>query len=106
MDNGTMRCRELRTMNVEPLRIRTMPTITIDGKAVECAPGKTIIEAALENGIEVPHFCWHPALSISGNCRMCLVEVEKIPKLVIACSTLVADGQVVHTNNEKVIKGR
>ena len=83
-----------------------MPTITIDGKAVECASGKTIIEAALENGVDVPHFCWHPALSISGNCRMCLVEVEKIPKLVIACSTLVAEGQVVHTNNDRVVKGR
>src|SRR6188472_840637 len=83
-----------------------MPTITIDGKPLECAAGRTIIEVATENGIDVPHFCWHPALSISGNCRMCLVEVEKLPKLAIACSTLVADGQVVHTNNERVIKAR
>jgi len=83
-----------------------MPTITIDGKVVECAAGKTVIEAALENGIDVPHFCWHPALSVSGNCRMCLVEVEKLPKLAIACATLVADGQVVHTNNERVTKAR
>jgi len=83
-----------------------MPTITIDGKSIECASGKTVIEAALENGIDVPHFCWHPALSVSGNCRMCLVEVEKIPKLAIACSTLVADGQVVHTNNDRVVKAR
>jgi NADH-quinone oxidoreductase subunit G len=65
-----------------------------------------VIEAALENGIDVPHFCWHPALSVSGNCRMCLVEVEKLPKLAIACSTLVADGQVVHTNNERTVKAR
>lgn len=83
-----------------------MPTITIDGKVVDCAAGKTVIEAALENGIDVPHFCWHPALSVSGNCRMCLVEVEKLPKLAIACSTLVADGQVIHTNNERVVKAR
>jgi NADH-quinone oxidoreductase subunit G len=83
-----------------------MPTITIDGKTIDAAAGKTIIEASLENGIDVPHFCWHPALSISGNCRMCLVEVEKLPKLVIACSTLVAEGQVIHTNNERVVKGR
>lgn len=83
-----------------------MPTITIDGKVVECASGKTVIEAALENGIDVPHFCWHPALSVSGNCRMCLVEVEKIPKLAISCATLVADGQVIHTNNERVVKAR
>ena len=83
-----------------------MPTITIDGKAIECAPGKTIIEAATDNGIDIPHFCWHPALSVSGNCRMCLVEVEKNPKLAIACATAVADGQVVHTNNARVIKAR
>ncbi|MBS1911163.1 MAG: molybdopterin-dependent oxidoreductase [Bacteroidetes bacterium] len=83
-----------------------MPTITIDGKVIECASGKMIIEAALENGIDVPHFCWHPALSVSGNCRMCLVELEKTPKLAIACSTVVADGQVVHTNNERVVKAR
>ncbi len=83
-----------------------MPTITIDGKLIECASGKMIIEAALENGVDVPHFCWHPALSVSGNCRMCLVEVEKTPKLAIACATPVADGQVVHTNNERVTKAR
>lgn len=83
-----------------------MPTITIDGKVIECQAGKTVIEVALENGIDVPHFCWHPALSVSGNCRMCLVEIEKMPKLAIACSTLVADGQVVHINNAKVDKAR
>lgn len=83
-----------------------MPTITIDGKAIECAPGKTIIEAATDNGIDIPHFCWHPALSVSGNCRMCLVELEKNPKLAIACATATADGQVIHTNNARVIKAR
>ncbi len=83
-----------------------MPTVTIDGRTIECESGKMVIEAALENGIDVPHFCWHPALSVSGNCRMCLVEVEKIPKLSIACSTLVADGQVVHVHNERSIKAR
>lgn len=83
-----------------------MPTITIDGKLIECASGKTIIEVATENGLMVPHFCWHPALSVSGNCRMCLVEVEKMPKLVIACSTQVVDGQVININNERVDKAR
>jgi NADH-quinone oxidoreductase subunit G len=78
-----------------------MPTITIDGKVIECAAGRTVIEVALENGIDVPHFCWHPALSVAGNCRMCLVEIEKMPKLAIACSTLVADGMVVHTQNQR-----
>jgi len=83
-----------------------MPTLTIDGRTIECESGKMIIEAALENGIDVPHFCWHPALSVSGNCRMCLVEVEKTPKLAIACSTSVADGQVVHVHNERAIAAR
>ncbi len=83
-----------------------MPTITIDGKTIECAPGKTVIEVALENGIDIPHFCWHPALSVSGNCRMCFVEIEKMPKLATACSTRVADGQVIETKSEKVLNGR
>ncbi len=51
-----------------------MPQITIDGQRIETSAGKTIIEAAQDNGIDIPHFCWHPGLSVSGNCRMCLVN--------------------------------
>jgi len=83
-----------------------MPRITIDGKQFEVENGLTILQAAVKNGITIPYFCWHPALSISGNCRMCLVEVEKLPKLVIACSTLVTDGMVVHTQSPKAIDAR
>ncbi|MDX9759488.1 MAG: 2Fe-2S iron-sulfur cluster-binding protein [Bacteroidota bacterium] len=83
-----------------------MITITIDGKEIQTEPSKTIIEAAFENGVYIPHFCWHPALSISGNCRMCLVEIEKMPKQVIACSTRCMDGMVVHVNSEKAIQAR
>lgn len=83
-----------------------MITITIDGKEIQTDPSKTIIEAAFENGIYVPHFCWHPGLSISGNCRMCLVEVEKMPKQVIACSTRCMDGMVVHVNSENAVEAR
>jgi NADH-quinone oxidoreductase subunit G len=83
-----------------------MAKITIDGKQLEVDSKRTIIEAVRENGIEIPHFCWHPKLSVSGNCRMCLVEVEKLPKLVIACGTQVADGMVIHTANPKVINAR
>ena len=83
-----------------------MVTITIDGKQFEVDNQRTIIEAARDNGIEIPHFCWHPKLSVAGNCRICLVEVEKLPKLVIACSTRVADGMVVHTANPKVVNAR
>lgn len=80
-----------------------MPKITIDNREVEFKPGQTIIQAAKDAGIEVPHFCWHPGLSVSGNCRICLVEIEKFPKLAIACATPAADGMVVHTSNERSV---
>jgi len=80
-----------------------MPKFTIDNQEIEFKPGQTIIEAARQATIDIPHFCWHPALSVSGNCRICLVEVEKMPKLVIACSTPAAEGMVVHTKSEKTI---
>jgi NADH-quinone oxidoreductase subunit G len=78
-----------------------MPKCTIDGKEIEVAPGTSVIQAALKLGIHIPHFCWHPDLAVDGNCRMCLVEVEKMPKLQIACNTQVTDGMVVRTESEK-----
>ena len=83
-----------------------MAKITINGKVFDVDPKLTVIQAAAQNGIEIPHFCWHPKLTVSGNCRMCLVEIEKIPKLAIACSTQVADGMVVKTESERVVKAR
>ncbi len=83
-----------------------MAKITIDGRTFDVDPKLTVIQAARENGIEIPHFCWHPKLSVAGNCRMCLVEIEKMPKLAIACATQVADGMVVHTDTERVGKAR
>lgn len=83
-----------------------MAKITIDGNEYEVDPKLSVIEAAAHHGIEIPHFCWHEKLSVAGNCRMCLVEIEKMPKLAIACSTQVADGMVVKTMSEKVIKAR
>jgi NADH-quinone oxidoreductase subunit G len=80
--------------------------ITIDKKELEFKPGQTILQVAKENGIKIPHFCWHPGLSISGNCRICLVEVEKFPKLTIACATQAMEGMVVHTKSEKVVKSQ
>jgi NADH-quinone oxidoreductase subunit G len=76
----------------------------IDGKKQEVPPGTTVIEAGLMAGIEIPHFCWHPDLPVDGNCRMCLVEIEKMPKLQIACNTVVTDGMVVRTNSEKAVQ--
>lgn len=83
-----------------------MPKIIIDGKDIEFKAGQTVIQAARENGIEIPHFCWHPSLSVSGNCRLCLVEIEKMPKLVISCSTTATEGMVVQTQSEKVVTAR
>ena len=83
-----------------------MPKLTIDNTQVEADASMTIIEAARANGISVPHFCWHPELSVAGNCRICLVEVEKLPKLVIACATQVGEGMVVHTKSDKVLNAR
>lgn len=83
-----------------------MPKFILDGKEIEFTQGQTIIEAATQNGIAIPHFCWHPSLSVSGNCRMCLVEIEKMPKLMIACSTVAADGMVVYSQSQKTIEAR
>jgi NADH-quinone oxidoreductase subunit G len=78
-----------------------MPKCTIDGKEIEVAPGTTVLQAALDNGIEIQYFCWHPDLPVDGNCRTCMVEIEKMPKLQIACNTMITDGMVVRTTSEK-----
>jgi NADH-quinone oxidoreductase subunit G len=78
-----------------------MPKLTIDGKEIEVAAGTTVIQAAAQMGIEIPHFCYHPDLPIDGNCRMCLVEIEKMPKLQIACNTVATDGMMVKTQSPK-----
>jgi NADH-quinone oxidoreductase subunit G len=80
--------------------------ITIDGKEVATSKGKTVIQAAAEVGVAIPHYCYHPKLSIAGNCRMCLVEIEKMPKLQIACNTQVAEGMGVFTQSPKVLAVR
>jgi NADH-quinone oxidoreductase subunit G len=77
-----------------------VPTITIDGRKLEFAPGQTIIQVAHAAGIEVPHYCYHPGLSIAGNCRICMVEVEKNPKPQIACYVQATDGMVVNTQSK------
>ncbi len=74
-------------------------TVTIDGAQVSVPKGTSIIEAAKQAGVLIPHYCYHPSLPSPAVCRMCLVEVEKAPKLMPACVTTVADGQVVHVNS-------
>jgi NADH-quinone oxidoreductase subunit G len=81
-----------------------MPKLTIDGREIEVAAGTTVIQAAAQLGIEIPHFCYHPDLPVDGNCRMCLVEIEKMPKLQIACNTAVSDGMVVKTQSDKAVQ--
>ena len=83
-----------------------MPSLTIDGRQVSVPNGTTVIQAAEELGIFIPRYCYHPALSVAGNCRICLVEVEKIPKLQVACNTPVSEGMVVHTQSDTAEEGR
>jgi NADH-quinone oxidoreductase subunit G len=83
-----------------------MPKLTIDGKEVEVEAGTNLIEAARRLGIEVPHYCYHPGLSIAGQCRLCMVDIEKTPRPTIACNTQAADGMVVSTDTERVKQSR
>jgi len=83
-----------------------MPKLTIDGHEVEVPAGTTIFQACEHAGIEVAHFCYHERLAIAGNCRMCLVDVEKSPKPIASCAMPVADGMVVHTKSAKAVKAQ
>ncbi len=88
-----------------------MPALTVDGKVYEVAGGRTILQALDDLGlllteVDIPHYCWHPKLSIDGSCRLCQVEIEGIPKLQIACNTPVRDGMVVRTQTESVRKAQ
>ncbi|MBF0267650.1 MAG: NADH-quinone oxidoreductase subunit G [Alphaproteobacteria bacterium] len=83
-----------------------MPKLTIDGIEIDVAPGTTILQAAETLGIEIPRFCYHERLTIAGNCRMCLVEVEKAPKPVASCAMPVGEGMVVRTSTANILKAR
>lgn len=104
-----------------------MPQFELDGHKIETKPGTTIIQAAVDNGMYIPHFCWHPELSVAGNCRMCLVEVGMpakdkdgnietdedgkpkinfMPKMQIACASPVQEGMVVKTQSENALEAQ
>ncbi len=83
-----------------------MVTITLNGQILQVENHKTLLQVCQQQGIEVPHFCYHPRLSIAGNCRMCLVEIENVAKPVASCATPVSDGMVLHTNSPMVEKAR
>ena len=80
--------------------------LTVEGRPVTVAEGTSILEAAKAVGILIPHYCYHPGLPVAGVCRMCLVEVEKAPKLAPACATAAAEGQVVRVYSEKALEAR
>ena len=81
-------------------------TLTIDGREVTVAKGTTVLQAAIESGINVPYYCYHPGLGVDGNCRVCLVKIEKMPKLQVSCSITASDGMVVSTQTDDVVKAR
>jgi len=81
-------------------------SLTIDGKAVTVERGTTVLQAAIQNGIQIPFYCYHPALGVDGSCRVCIVKVEKMPKLQTACSTVCTDGMVVDTRSPEVVEAR
>jgi dihydroorotate dehydrogenase len=88
-----------------------MPRISVDGTEYEVAEGRTLLQAlddlgVLMNGVDIPHYCWHPKLTIDGSCRLCQVEIEGIPKLQIACSMPIQEGMKVHTKSQRVQDAR
>ena len=83
-----------------------MATVTVDGKTVEVPNDANALEACRAAGVDIPHFCYHPALSIVGQCRMCMVEVEGVPKIQASCTVPVRDGMVIKASTEKALAAR
>ncbi|MEO6224201.1 MAG: 2Fe-2S iron-sulfur cluster-binding protein, partial [Vicinamibacterales bacterium] len=81
-------------------------TLTIDGSPVTVEQGKTVLQAVLESGGHVPYYCYHPGLGVDGSCRVCIVKIEKMPKLQTSCSMVCTDGMVVNTNTPDVEAAR
>ena len=80
--------------------------LIVDGKKVTAPAGSLLIEACKSVGIEVPSFCYYPGLSLQGACRMCVVKIEKMPKLQTACTTVVTEGMIVATDSDEVRQAR
>ncbi len=81
-------------------------TLTIDGRPITVAKGKTVLQAAIEAGISVPYYCYHPGLGIDGSCRVCIVKIEKMPKLQTSCSTVCTEGMVISTRDPETTAAR
>jgi NADH-quinone oxidoreductase subunit G len=97
MTNGT-KASEINNANIDKVTDSKSVKITVDGKDIIVPADTNLIEAAKCGGVEIPHYCYHPHLSIAGNCRMCQVEVVGMPKLTIACNTMVKEGMEVRTH--------
>jgi NADH-quinone oxidoreductase subunit G len=83
-----------------------MPKLKIDGQEIEVPAGMTVLQACEMAGVEIPRFCYHERLSVAGNCRMCLVEMERSPKPIASCAMPVAEGMVIKTDTPTVKKAR
>ncbi len=81
-------------------------TLTIDGRQITVEKGKTVLQAAIEHGISVPYYCYHPGIGIDGSCRVCIVKIEKMAKLQTSCSTVCTEGMVVSTDTPEVVQAR
>ena len=81
-------------------------TLTIDGRQVAVEKGKTVLQAAIEAGISVPYYCYHPGIGVDGSCRVCVVKIEKMPKLQTSCSMVCTEGMVVSTRDPEVVEAR
>ena len=81
-------------------------TVTIDGQSLTVEKGKTVLQAAIEAGIQVPYYCYHPGIGVDGSCRVCIVKIEKMPKLQTSCSTPCAEGMVIQTRTPEVVAAR
>ena len=80
--------------------------LTIDGRQISVPKGKTVLQAAIDSGISVPYYCYHPGLGVDGSCRVCVVKIEKMGKLQTSCSTTCTEGMVVHTADKEVVDAR
>jgi NADH dehydrogenase (ubiquinone) Fe-S protein 1 len=104
-----IRINQLRVSNrffSSSLRALADVEVTIDGRKINIEAGSSIIQAAQLAGVTIPRYCYHDKLAIAGNCRMCLVDVERMPKLIASCAMPVQNGMVVHTDSERVKKAR
>src|SRR5437773_7648657 len=80
--------------------------LTSDGQPITVEKGKTVLQASIEHGISVPYYCYHPGIGIDGSCRVCVVKIEKMPKLQTSCSTVCTEGMVVSTRPPEAVEAR